>query len=134
MSGKGLRRIADEGARYLAASAVALAVDFIAYVALARAAQVHYLLAAPIGFGLGLATIYALSIRWVFAARRFSDARVEFVLFASIGLAGMALNQSVIYFCVARLAFSLELAKLVSAATVFAFNFACRKLLLFRVP
>lgn len=131
LSAKALAGIAGEGSRYLAASALALAIDFTTYVALIRLAGVPYLVAAPIGFALGLAAIYALSVRWVFARRRLADARVEFVVFASIGIAGMALNQAVIFAAVEWLALSYEPAKMVSAAAVFCFNFGLRKLLLF---
>lgn len=130
-AGELFRSLAGEGGRYFIAAAAALALDFGSYVGLIRLAGVHYLLAAPIGFALGLAVIYLLSIRWVFAARRLSDARVEFALFAAIGLAGMALNELVIYACVERLSLSYELAKVVSAGIVFFFNFLMRKLLLF---
>jgi len=123
--------VAREWLRYVAAGTVALAVDFGAYVALIRLADVNYLVAAPAGFALGLATIYAFSVRWIFAHRRIADARVEFIVFALIGLAGMALNQLVIYGCVEWLALSYEAAKIVSAALVFCFNFTTRKMLLF---
>ena len=128
---KAPRTVADESARYFAASALAFGIDFGVYVGLIRFAGVPYLVAAPIGFALGLATVYALSVRWVFAHRRFADARVEFALFALIGIAGMALNQLVLYAAVEWLSMSKELAKLVSAGVVFCFNFAFRKLLLF---
>jgi putative flippase GtrA len=126
-----LRASLGEGARYLAASAVALVLDFGAYVGLIRLAGVDYLLAAPIGFTLGIVTIYALSVRWVFATRRLADARLEFALFAGIGVAGLALNQGVVYAGVEWLRLSYELAKLASAAVVFGFNFLLRKLALF---
>ena len=128
---RGLKGVADEGVRYLAASALALTIDFGVYSGLIRLAAVDYLIAAPLGFGLGLAVIYFLSVRWVFRQRRLANARAEFALFALIGLAGMALNQLVVYAGVERLALSYEQAKLVSAGTVFSFNFVTRKLLLF---
>jgi len=126
-----LRGIANEGARYFAASALALAVDFGAYSGLIRLAGVDYLVAAPVGFALGLATIYALSVGWVFRQRRLKDARAEFALFALLGLAGMGLNQAIVYAGVETLGLSYELAKIASAGAVFCFNFASRKLLLF---
>ena len=128
---RGLKSVADEGVRYLAASALALTIDFGVYSGLIRLAAVDYLIAAPLGFGLGLAVIYLLSVHWVFRQRRLANARAEFALFALIGLAGMALNQLVVYAGVERLALSYEQAKLVSAGTVFSFNFVTRKLLLF---
>jgi len=126
-----LRGFAHESARYLGASALALAVDIGVYSALIRLAGVYYLVAAPIGFALGLATIYALSVRWVFSHRRLTDARTEFALFALLGLAGLAINQGMVYAGVEWLALGYEPAKLVSAGVVFCFNFGSRKLLLF---
>lgn len=125
------RRIADEGIRYFAASAFAFALDLAALSGLSRFAGVHYLLAAPVGFALGLALIYLLSVRWVFAERRVANPRVEFVLFGLIGLAGMGINELVIYAGVEQFALVPEQAKIASAALVFCFNFATRKLLLF---
>jgi len=126
-----LSALAREGARYAVAAAIALALDFALYAGLIRIADVHYLVAAPAGFMLGLVTIYLLSTRWAFAVRRYVDARLEFTLFAAIGGAGLLLNQAVIYAGVDAADLSPEAAKLVSAALVFGFNFSARKLLLF---
>ena len=120
-----------EGSRYVAAAALALALDFGTYVGLIRLLDVHYLVAAPVGFSLGLALMYALSVRWVFRERRLADARVEFAVFAAIGVVGLLLNQLVIWFGVEKAGLGYETAKLVSAAIVFGFNFGCRKLVLF---
>lgn len=124
-------RVADEGIRYFGASALALMLDLATLSGLNRIAGVHYLVAAPIGFALGLALIYLLSVRWVFAERRLVNPRVEFVLFGLIGLAGMGINELVIYAGVEQFALAPEQAKVASAALVFCFNFATRKLLLF---
>ena len=64
-----MARMADEGVRYLAASALALAVDFGVFMGLHRIAGLDYRFAAPIGFTLGLALIYVLSIRWIVGER-----------------------------------------------------------------
>lgn len=128
---KRLGGLANEGARYGAASALALAVDFGTFSGLIRLAGVHYLVAAPSGFALGLALAYTLSIRWVFRQRRLKDARAEFALFALIGIVGMGLNQLIVYAGVEQFGLVYEIAKLVSAGSVFCVNFALRKLLLF---
>jgi putative flippase GtrA len=120
-----------EAPRYLVASAVALAVDAGVYMALIRLANVHYLTAAPAGYSLGILVIYLLSTRWVFSNRRLISVRSEFFIFTLIGIAGMLLNQLVIYVCVESLSTSFELAKLASAAIVFGANFSGRKLILF---
>jgi len=53
------------------------------------------------------------------------------VLFIVLSLVGMALNQLMIYVGVQIFGLAYELAKIPSAAVVFCFNFASRKLLLF---
>jgi putative flippase GtrA len=126
-----LRGVADEGIRYFAASALALAVDFVTYSGLIRLAGVNYLVAAPVGFSLGIVLIYLLCVRWVFRHRRLRDARAEFALFAVLAIAGLGLNQFIVYAGVERFGLVYELAKAVSAGVVFCFNFATRKLLLF---
>ena len=99
--------------------------------ALIRLGAVNYLVAAPIGFVLGLAVSYTLSVRWVFTRRRLADRGLEFAIFAVLGIAGVALNQFIIYGGVEWFGLSYELAKIASAGVVFCFNFASRKLLLF---
>ena len=126
-----LRAVAHESARYFGASALALAVDFGTFIGLHRLAGLDYRIAAPIGFSLGLGVIYALSIRWVFSQRRLKDARAEFVLFAALGLAGLALNQAIITIGMEFLDLADWLSKIASAGIVFCFNFGSRKLLLF---
>lgn len=126
-----LRGALGEGIRYFGASALALILDLATLSGLIRFAGVHYLLAAPVGFALGLALIYLLSVRWVFAERRLANPRLEFAFFGLIGLAGMGINELVIYAGVEQFALDPEQAKLASAALVFCFNFATRKLLLF---
>ena len=128
---KSWRTMALEGVRYFGASALALALDAATLAALVYLAGMHYLLAAPLGFAAGLALVYLLSVRWVFAERRLADARLEFALFALIGLAGMGINELILYVGVERFGLSPVAAKIPSAALVFCFNFASRKLLLF---
>lgn len=128
---KKLKGIAKEGIRYFVASALALGIDMATLGGLVYFAGMHYLLAAPLGFAAGLGLIYLLSVRWVFAERRLVDRRIEFTVFALIGLAGMAINELVLYVGVDRFGLSPVQAKVPSAALVFCFNFASRKILLF---
>ncbi len=123
--------VMQEGVRYVAASAAALALDFGTYSGLIRLAGVHYLVAGAIGFSLGLGLVYVLSTRWVFAFRRVDDRRAEFAVFAGLGVAGLALNQAILYAAVEWLRLGYEMAKAVAAILGFGFNFGTRKLLLF---
>ena len=125
------RAAAAELLRYGAVSAAALAVDMAGL--LLAANFVHYLWAATAGFLLGAATSYLLSVRWAFRHRRLAAfPRTEFAAFAAIGVAGLGLNNMVIYAAVEHAGSGLLAAKAVAAAITFSFNFLMRKWGLFR--
>ena len=119
-----------EFARYFSASLIALALD-VAVLKIAALAM-HYLLAASLGFVVGAVTSYLLATRWVFRRRRLVDhAPMEFSAFVSIGLAGLGINDLVIFLAVDKWALSLIAGKLIAAGITFFFNYAARKLALF---
>ncbi|MCX7168289.1 MAG: GtrA family protein [Rhodocyclales bacterium] len=115
---------------YFLASLLALAIDLAVLLLLARV--VHYLVAATAGFCTGAAVSYLLSTRLVFARRRLAHREgVEAILFTLIGVAGLALNNGVIFAMVEGVAAPLALAKLAAAVLTFLFNYLLRKRLLF---
>lgn len=122
-----------ELARYLLASALALAIDTGLY-ALGLRAGLGYGLAAVVGFLGGLAVAYAISVRWAFRTRRMRDARLEFLVFAAIGVLGLLLTESLLWLQIEVLAWGPLPSKLIAACGVFLFNFGARKLALFNAP
>jgi putative flippase GtrA len=117
--------------RYGLCSALALGADMAILLVLNRTLGLHYLIAAAIGFLTGLFIAYALSVRFAFRERRLGDARAEFILFASVGLLGLALTQVLLHAFVGGTGMALAPAKIVTAGFVFLFNFGARKVLLF---
>lgn len=119
-----------EFARYFLASLGALALDVgILWLA---AHWLHYLFAASLGFIVGACAIYFLSTRWVFRRRKLAGkAPIEFSAFVAIGLAGLTLNDYVIYLAVDQFALDLLVAKALAAGVSFLFNYTARKLVLF---
>ena len=127
--GKGLVELA----RYFLASAIALGVDTGLY-ALGLRLGLAYPVAAVLGFLGGLAVAYAISVRWAFRTRRMRDARLEFLVFAGIGVLGLLLTESLLWLQIDVLAVAPVPAKLAAACGVFLFNFGARKLVLFKAP
>ncbi|MGH7926170.1 MAG: GtrA family protein, partial [Candidatus Binatia bacterium] len=89
------------------------------------------LLSAAIGFGCGVALTYFLAINWVFRVRRFCNKGSEFAFFLFIGIAGLAVNEYIIWNATEAFDLHYQASKLVSAGAVFLFNFTLRKMLLF---
>jgi putative flippase GtrA len=131
ITGRETRAALAEFLRYGAVSGVALAVDAAGL--LLAANFVHYLWAATFGFVLGAATSYLLSVRWAFRHRRLAAfPKTEFAAFAAVGVAGLGINNLVMYAAVDRAGLGLLAAKAVAAVVTFTFNFGLRKWGLFR--
>jgi putative flippase GtrA len=76
-----------------------------------------------------------MSIVWVFTAceRTLEKQKVaEFVLFALVGIAGVGINQLLMYLMVDGLSLNEMVSKMVAAVLVLMWNFGARKLLLFK--
>lgn len=127
---KGARR---ELLHYFAASLVALLVDLGIFSVTIRLLGVPWFWAATLGFAVGVATVYWFSIRWVFSSRRMKHApRSEFLVFIGIGVAGLCVTQAVLWAGIEGLHAQPELVKVAAAGATFLFNYAVRKMLLFR--
>jgi putative flippase GtrA len=119
-------------ARYLLVGGTAFVADFTTLAVLKESGAFGVLGAAALAFLVGTQVNYFLSTRWVFSSRRVKDRRLEFALFASVGLAGLCLNELIIWTLSHRLGLHYLLAKLVSAGLVLCWNFSIRRLTLFR--
>ena len=127
-----MKQVLSEAFRYAIASALALGVDFMLLFLLVEAAGIHYLVAATCSFTAGAVAAYFLSTRLVFRYRRLAgDRRLEFAIFAGIGVAGLAINAIAMYVLVDAFDIQYLIAK--AAASIFTFggNFLGRRWVLF---
>jgi putative flippase GtrA len=121
-----------EAAKYAAASAVALLVDYGLLLSLTRYAGWDYRVAATFSFMAGASVAYVLSVRFVFRVHRLHSRRMEFAWFVALGLVGAAINLLVVSVAVGRLGLDLVFAKAIATCCTFFANFTLRRQLLFR--
>lgn len=129
------KSLAGQFVRYLVTGGLAFIVDFGLFALCLYVFDWHYLLANLVGLVAGLVLNYAMSIVWVFTAckRTLEKQKVaEFVLFALVGIAGVGINQLLMYLMVDGFSLNEMLSKIVAAALVLMWNFGARKLLLFK--
>jgi putative flippase GtrA len=109
----------------------AFIVDYGTLYILKEYVGINYLLSAAIAFILGLAVNYLLSTLWVFPDSRLNNKMAEFIVFASIGLVGLLINEVIMYICCEVLTIHYMISKLCSTGIVFFWNFFARKIILF---
>jgi len=126
------KRLAREVVRYAIVSVIALGCD-VALLALLASSGVAHVPASMIGYTAGLCVHYALATRFVFRHRLYSSrAKVEFAIYAAIGLVGLVLTAAVVRAGDA-LAAPLAVSKAVAVIVSFVAQYVLRRFILFRV-
>jgi len=117
--------------RYTFVGGIAFIVDFSTLFFLTHYGSFHYLLSAAIGFTFGLFINYFLSILWIFKNSTFKSRQLEFLLFTTIGIIGLGINQLSIWSLTYLLETHYLFSKLITTIVVYLWNFSARKYLLF---
>jgi putative flippase GtrA len=89
------------------------------------------LVAAAASFLLATVLTYLLSVRWVF--RSTGRVSMEFLLFALVGVGGMALNELILWVAIDAVGMVLLAGKLISLAIGVFWSFGMRRLLFTRL-
>ncbi|MFC4475113.1 GtrA family protein [Comamonas denitrificans] len=125
--------LANELARYFLVSLIGLLIDLSLFSVAMRLGGASWFFAAILGFSAGVASVWWLSILFVFKNRSLGQSpAIEFVSFLFIGILGLGVTESVLLVGIEVLKIQPELSKISAAGGTFVFNFALRKLLLFR--
>jgi putative flippase GtrA len=124
-------RVMQQFLRYVVAGGAAFVLDFATLAFVVEHLGLHYLVGATLGFVVGSAACYALSVAWVFDERRFSNRVHEAVAFVAIGIAALGVNNATMWTLVEGLGASYAWAKICAAAIVMVFNFALRRAAVF---
>ena len=93
----------------------------------------NYMIAAAIAFVVGLAVNYALSIWFVFSeSSKVKNKVKEFVVYGIIGLIGLLITEGIMYLFTDVFGLYFLISKLIAAAIVLVWNFAARKVVLYK--
>lgn len=117
--------------RYTFVGGFAFLIDFGTLFFLTEYVNIHYLVSAGMAFTLGLIVNYFLSVKWVFNSRAMENRLLEFLLFASIGLIGLGLNELFLWILTDILVIYYLISKIITTFIVYFWNFFARKIILF---
>lgn len=117
--------------RYVVAGAVAFTVDASVLFVLKEYAHIHYMIAAAIGFLVGLVVSYLISVLWVFDEKRIEKKSIELTIFAAIGGVGLLLTSLFMWLFTSVLLIYFMYSKILTTGIVFIWNFIAKKKILF---
>ncbi|MGZ6005598.1 MAG: GtrA family protein [Candidatus Saccharimonadales bacterium] len=117
--------------RYLFVGGLAFVTDAGSLYLLTSEFRLHYLTSTLIGFMIGIAVNYSLSVRWIF--QKTSKFKSEITLFTLVGIGGLCLNELIMWVLVSRGHLFYMIAKLISAAVVLVWSFTLRRTLFIRL-
>ena len=126
-------RLPIQALRYAIAAFGGFAADYCTLLALKEWLGIHYLVAVPIAFVIGLAVNYLIGIWIVFQRGKFS-LKKELILFAVISLLALAVTEGTMYALTDLLRVDYRISRIVSGAITYLFNFLMRRTVLYRTP
>jgi len=125
------KRIPMQAAKYALAAFGGFAADYAALVLLKEWAGLHYLLAVPLAFLVGIAVNYLIGIWLVFLRGKLSLGK-ELLLFLTISLIALAITEGSMFLLTDLLLLDYRLSRVLSGVVTYLFNFFSRRVLLYR--
>lgn len=105
-------------------------IDYGLLLALTELAGFHYLVSGALSFAVSVVVNYLLSMKFVYEARQRKSRVKEFITFVLLSLAGLLINQLVMWISVEFLGIWYQLAKIGATAVVMVYNFISRKIII----
>lgn len=119
--------------RYGFVGGIATVADWGALYILKEFMNVHYMVSAVVAFIVGLTVNFLLSKKFVFSGEKNNNSSsTEFVVYAIIGVIGLIMTEIIMWFLHGVLGWYFMIPKVIATAVVFVWNFAARKIFLYR--
>lgn len=126
------KNLSVEAFRYLISSGVAFLVDVSLLFVLTEFGGLHYLVSNLIASFVAMVVNYLLSAFWVFPQRRLSNRAAEFSIFIGTGIAGVGLNELLLWLFTDLAGIHYMISKMLAAVVGYTTKFFVRRQLLFR--
>ena len=118
--------------RYTFVGGFAFVIDFGLLYVLTDYVGLHYLLSACLAFLAGLIVNYIISNIWVFSTTSIKNKKIEFLIFAIIGIIGLGLTELLMWLFTSGLSIHYMGSKVITTAIVYFWNFFARKYIIFK--
>lgn len=108
----------------------AFIIDYFILFFLTEFYEVYYFISNAVAYSISTIFNYFISMMWVFKAKESLSKRNQFIIFVTLSLAGLVINQIVIYISVEKINLYYLIGKLLAIIIVMIWNFITKKLAL----
>ncbi len=116
--------------RYGVSSGIAFLVDFLIITVLTMIG-VNVFISNVFSFLSGLAVVYYFSVVWVFTGTKRANKKIEFLIFAAVGIAALGVNELILFIFYKKVGIHPLISKVIAAGVTVIFNYILRKTILY---
>lgn len=125
-----MKKLLAQFMKFGVVGAIAFVIDYGLLIFLTEVFGIDYLISATISFTASVIFNYIASMRYVFSRKEGMSRRKEFIIFVTLSLIGLVLNNVLMWAGVELLHVDYRIVKLVATFIVMAWNFVSRKMFL----
>ena len=125
-----MKKLIEQILKFGVVGVVCFFIDFGLMVVLTELFSINYLISSGISFTVSVTVNYLLSMRYVFASKNDSNKAAEFIIFVTLSIVGLGINQLLMWIMVDKAHIYYMASKIVTTAIVMIYNFITRKILL----
>lgn len=123
-----MKKLINQILKFGVVGGIAFVIDYGILFLLAKVIGLNELISAAISFIISLTFNYFLSTKWVFEAKK--QTPKEVIIFVLLSVAGLGINELLIYLGTKKLGIDVMIVKLFATAIVMVYNFITRKLII----
>lgn len=124
-----IKQLAVQFLRYFGVALVGYIFDFGLLIFCKQVLHLHYLLAATVGFTVGLSVTYVLSNKFVFGESKLKSKKADFIAFALIGIFGLGVLNLLMWLLTGGFHINYIVSKIAATVIVYLWNFFARRAL-----
>lgn len=125
-----MKKLIEQIIKFGIVGVIATIIDWGIYYICYNYFGIDYRIANVIGFSISVIFNYLASVKYVFEVDKNKDPRKTFVLFITLSVVGLVINEVLLILLVQKLGLAKMLSKILASIVVMTFNFITRKMFL----
>ncbi len=125
-----MKKLIEQIIKFGIVGILATIIDYAGLLIFVEVFHIHYLVSSALSFIVSLIFNYLVSMKYVFKSKDNLSRHKEFLIFVTLSIVGLLLNQLIMWITVDKLRIYYMMSKVIATAIVMIWNFVTRKIFL----